>query len=362
MSYTLYGAEVSYFTGKVRAFLRWKAIEFEEILATREVYKNVILPRVGWSVIPVVVGPDDETLQDTSDIIDTLDARFGEPSVFPAGPAQRLAALLFELLGDEWLVLPAMHYRWTKNREFAYAEFGKLSAPNASPEEQYEIGKKIAVNFEGALPVLGIDEETGPEIEAAYMQLLSQLDTHFADHDYLFGARPSIGDFGLIGPLYAHQYRDPASGEIMKREAPRVTKWVERMMDPPHPMAGEFLANDAVPETLLPILSDQFRDQFPVLRSTAASLKSWAADKSPGDPVPRGLGMHDFKLGTASGQRMMFPFNLWMLQRPLDHYRALSGADKAAADAMLAAAGGEALSDFPDYPRIERKNFKMVLG
>ena len=32
-------------------------------------------------------------------------------------------------------------------------------------------------------------------------------------------SRPSIGDFGLVGPLYAHQYRDPASGDLITKAA-----------------------------------------------------------------------------------------------------------------------------------------------
>ncbi|MEO0982080.1 MAG: glutathione S-transferase family protein [Pseudomonadota bacterium] len=361
--YTLYGAEVSYFTGKARAYLDWADLPYEERLATRDVYKDVIVPRVGWPVIPVLIGPDEEVLQDTSDIIDALEARHLGLSVYPCDPAQRLAALLFELLGDEWLVIPAMHYRWRYNRDFAYREFGKISAPAATPEEQFEIGKANAVNFEGALPVLGVDDATGPAIEAAYLKLLKQLDAHFAEHLMLLGDRPSIGDFGLMGPLYAHQYRDPASGKIMKTEAPNVARWVERMRKP-EPQSGEFLPDDEVPVTLLPILSDQFRDQFPVLASTAAALAEWAADKSPGEPVPRALGPHGFKIGDTQtdGNRMIFPFNLWMLQRPLDHYRGLEGDEKTAADRLLDACGGDALRAFPDFPRLERRNFKLVLA
>ena len=55
MTTTLYGAEVSYFTGKVRAYLRWAAIPFEEVLSTADVYRQVIVPAVGAPVIPVLV-------------------------------------------------------------------------------------------------------------------------------------------------------------------------------------------------------------------------------------------------------------------------------------------------------------------
>ncbi len=361
--YTLYGGPLSYFTGKARAYLRWSGLDFEERLATTEVYKDVILPRVGWPVIPVLIDPDDETLQDTSDIIDALERRHTILSVYPCDPAQRLAALLFELLGDEWLVIPAMQYRWAHNRDFAYAEFGKIAAPDASPEQQYETGKARAKNFEGALPFLGIDPRTASEVETAYRKFLGQLDAHFAHHAMLLGDRPSIGDLGLYGPLYAHLYRDPASGALMKEIAPNVASWVERLRDI-EPQSGAFLPDDDVPDTLLPILADQFRDQFPVLESTARSLAAWAADKEPGEEVPRALGSHSFTYGDGrvEGDRMIFPFNLWMLQRSLDWYRSLDAEDQDAADKLLDACNGQALRDFPEFPRLTRSNFRLVLA
>src|SRR5690348_14559955 len=113
----LYGAEISYFTGKVRAYLRWKGLPFDEFSADATVYREIIVPRVGFAVIPVVVTPDGETLQDSTDIIDALELRHGEPFVHPSSPVQRLVAALLELYGDEWLVIPAMHYRWHHNRQ-----------------------------------------------------------------------------------------------------------------------------------------------------------------------------------------------------------------------------------------------------
>lgn len=362
MTYKLYGADVSYFTGKARAFLDFKRADYDEVLATREVYQSVIVPRVGWPVIPVVAGPGDEILQDTSDIIDTLNTRLGAPSIYPEGPFQKLVALLFELLGDEWLVIPAMHYRWNYNRDFAYSEFGRLNAPEKEAGEQYEIGRKMAVNFEGALPVLGVDERTVAAIKAAYLTLLAQLDAHFAELPMLLGTRPSIGDFGLYGPLYAHLYRDPASGEIMKANAPHVALWVERLRDNTTAYPGEFLPGDAVPETLLPILQDQFRDQFPVLHDTAIALSAWASDQPNGAEVPRALGKHPFSIDGTQGERMIFPFNLWMLQRARDHYMQMTEADRARADAVLGQIGGAVFLGFPEFPRLERRDFKLVLG
>jgi glutathione S-transferase len=360
--YDLYGSETSYFSGKVRAYLRYKRIPFAEFLNTPDVYRQIILPRVGWPVIPVVVTPEGETLQDSSEIIDELEFRFPEAPIYPATTKQRLAGLLLEVYGDEWLKLPAMHYRWNKNYDFAIAEFGKMSLPGGDVEAQREAGLKISKPFAGALPFLGITPRTEEAIEKSYEGLLAELDTHFAVYEFLFGTRPSIGDFGLIGPLYAHQYRDPASGELMKRIAPHVARWVERMMLPPHPKAGEFLARDEVPASVLPPLQRMMREMIPVLVSTAHHFARWVEANPGATEVPRAIGTHVFSLGDAKENRAIFPFDLWMLQRPLDFIASLEEDEKLRAADLLRQVGGETLMDFSAFPRLTRKNFKLVLA
>ena len=362
--YELYGAEASYFTGKVRAYLRYKRIPFSEVLATREVYKDIILPHVGWPVIPVVATPDGETWQDSSEIIDNFEARFAEAPIYPQGPRQKLAALVIEAWADEWLKLPAMHYRWTKNRDWIVLEFGKLSRPDLDEAGQREVGEQTARPFAGALPALGVTPETGPAVETSYEGLLAELDAHFAAHDFLFGTRPSIGDFGLYGPLYAHQYRDPVSGALMKRIAPNVARWVERMTKPPAPKGGAFLADDEIPATLKPVLRRIMREYLPVLIATAEAFNAHVAALPEADrakPLARGIGMHDFTLEGVTGKRVIFPFDLWMLQRALDFLRGLDGEAREKAVLMLKEAGGERLAGFPAFPRLARRNFQLVL-
>lgn len=359
----LYGADISYYTGKVRAYLRYKAIAFDEHTATREVYRDIILPRVGWPVIPVLVTPQNETLQDSSDIIDTLEARYPQCSVFPAGPRQRIAALLLEVYGDEWLKLPAMHYRWNHNTEWVIGEFGRLSRPNLDARGQQEAGERTCAPFRGSLPALGVSEATIPAIEASYEALLGELDAHFALHPFLLGSRPSIGDFGLIGPLYAHQYRDPASGALMQRLAPHVVAWVQRMMDPV-PLSGQFLDDDAIAPTLLPVLRRFVQEQLPVLQATVGALADWA-DAHPGEAPPRAIGRHAFALGALEGrqvhgERMIFPFDQWMFQRPLDAFAALQPEQQNAVRDLLDAIGARGALDVALAQRLTRRNFQLA--
>lgn len=356
--YRLYGAEISYFTGKVRAYLRWKGIAYDEILATATVYRDVILPRVGFAVIPVVVTSANETLQDSTEIIEELEQRHPHPTIVPRGAAQQLVGQLLELYGDEWLVIAAMHYRWHHNREWAIKAFGEVNAPEAKAEEQVAIGSRRAGPFAQAAVLLGAEPHMHAAIEASYEGLLRELDLHFRLHRYVLGDRPSIGDFGLFGPLYAHQYRDPFSGAHMRRMAPDVVRWVERMRHPVSGEVGEFLADDAIPETLLPVLRRMMREQLPVLVDSAARVRAWLVSH-PGEVVPRSIGMHRYTIEGVRGQRIVRPYSLWMLQRARDTYRDLTAAVRQRVDELLRSVGGHAFLTFADPPRLARQGLSV---
>ncbi len=362
-NYQLLGAEVSYFTGKARSYLHFKGIPYEEVPATREVYRNQIVPRVGFPVIPVLITPEGETLQDTTVIIDALEQRYPDPSVYPSSPKQHLLALLLELYGDEWLKLPAMHYRWNYNMAFAEAEFGRLSRPDLGVQEQLETGKRTSKNFAGSLPILGVTELTKAAIEESYEALLGDLDAHFGQYPFLFGDRLSIGDLGLIGPLYAHLYRDPASGAIMHRLAPHVVEWVKRMYKPV-PGDGQYLANDEIPATLDPIIQRMVDEQFPVVGDTIAQLQEWLS-KHPDEAIPRAIGMHNFTLlkntpREVTEQRAIFPYQQWMFQRAHAYYNSLEPDSRHSIDAYLRRFGGLKLLQTPIKHPLKLENFNLV--
>ena len=205
--------------------------------------------------------------------------------------------------------------------------------------------------------LLGAQPHMHAAIERSYEALLGELDRHFAVHPYLLGSRPSIGDIGLYGPLYAHQYRDPYTGRHMREKAPLVAQWVERMQHPvPH--SGDFLPNDALPDTLRPIVARMFREQFPVLADSARQVRAWMAEH-PGEPLPRAIGSHAFTLEGRQGTRIIRPYSLWMLQRARDCYRSLPPADQAVAAEWLRPLGGEAFTAFVDPPRLARHGLSV---
>ncbi len=358
MTDILYGSAPSLFSGKARAYLDWKAVDYRELTPDQKVRDSIIMPAVGRMVIPVMQLADGAILQDTTVIIDHYEAASPSPSVYPQTPRQHLAALLLECYGDEWLVIPAMHYRWNYNEEWIFSEFGRSMAPDATPEQQAAIGKSVGERFRGFVPMLGINEQTVPAIEASYEALLADLDAHFSQHDFLFGSRPSIGDYGLIGPLYAHLYRDPASGEIMQRLAPQVGRWVERMVNVETPRSGQFLAGDEVPQTVLPVLQRMMSEQLPNLVRIAELMAEWGKACTDRE-LPRAVGMAEYALGDVSSARMATPFSLWMVQRATDYLASLKGQDLASCEALLHEVGGAALLDFPMPFRLKFEDHRL---
>jgi glutathione S-transferase len=358
---TLFGSDMSYFSGKARAYLRWKGVEFTEIAPTPDVMKSEIIANIGWPVIPVLKTAKGEFVQDTADIIAHYEALFPETPAMPQTPLQAFVSSLIQLFADEWMTLPAMHYRWNHNEEWIYSQFGKNAAPDGTPEQQHEAGKAVGSRFRGFVPMLGITPETIPGIEAAYEQFLTDFSAHLEKMPYVLGTRASFADFALIGPLYAHQYRDKYTGEHMKQTAPRVADWVERVIAG-QGRTGAFIPDDDVPATLLPILKVQMTEQVPVMSATIDLFIDWLATTEPQSDLPRGFEMIPFVTGGHAGQCMARTFALYRLQDALDLYDAMSLEDQTRAGAFLSAIDGEKLKSLRLPARLTRRNYRLALA
>src|SRR5262245_18508581 len=111
--FTLYGMKVTWYTAKLRPYLRYKGIDFVERLPSLLTYGVTIKRRFGNPTIPVLVTPEGEWLQGTSIIIERLEQRFPVAPVVPREQLQRFAAHLIELWGDEFWHSTGMHTRWS---------------------------------------------------------------------------------------------------------------------------------------------------------------------------------------------------------------------------------------------------------
>lgn len=377
----LYGAPVGLYTGKIRCYLRKQGIPYVERLPSDRRFQHVILPAIGRFMNPVIETADGEIVQDTADIIDFLE-RSGRArvSAYPVSPRQRLVALALDLLGGEGLVRPAMHYRWSFRSEqeaFLRYEFGlsfrAAGLPDDAARRQLDA---FMGRLNGYLGPLGISPATIPAIEASYLDLLGRLDAHFRAHPYALGGRPTLADYGLIAPLFAHLGRDPVPATLMKTRAPSVWRWTERMnaCDPDAPefpgYGEELAADDAIPGTLLPVLRFMAEDYLPELRMIVSAVDAWLAahpevrsgQPATAAPAERAITRGCFALRGATLEVGANAYTLSMLQRVTDAFAALGARDATAVRTLFASAGLEELLTLRARRRVERKNHLEVWG
>jgi glutathione S-transferase len=342
--------DVSYFSGKARPAFPQKSLWMREVLPDIRMIKR----RTGVHYFPAVETPDGELWQDTSDILDRLESRHPDPPLFPTTPVQRIVAYLVELYGDEVGLLPAMHYRWSFEESVA-----KVSVDFSTPIGDPSGGAQFAERMAGSLPFLGVTKETIPAIEAHTRALLDALSDHFATHRYLLGDAMSLADCGLMGPLYGHLFRDAVPEKLLYETAFHVCAWVERMNRPPLDQTG-WLQGDRLPETLLPVLR-VMADGVPMLVGAVLAIDAWAAENaSESAAVPGGVGLQQTSFRDVPCSPAVRSYTLWMVQRVLDAYAALSSADREAVDSALLGSGWEPLLALQPKHRLEKRAYQLA--
>ena len=349
-THKLYAISHSLYSGRARSYLVKHRIPYEELSTGHESFKADVLPKGKIPTIPTLVTPAGEVIRDGAAIIEHFEASSGRPCR-PSGPRQQLVSALFDVIGTDGLLRPAMHYRWNfpeDNLEFVRYHF--LHSQRDMPERE-EKTEAMMNRMRHAAMIFGVTEQSQPLVEALYLEFLDALNAHFEQYPYLLGWRPCIGDFGLLAPMYAHLGRDPHPARLMQQRATCVYRWVERMNRPDQDVpeyfnAGtDFLADDEVPETLLAVLRVLAEDFVPETLAAAEFINHWLAENQPeaGSPavgrLAQAMGTAEFSLRGESINALAQPYRFYLLQRVQDAYAALSGDEQADVDALLADCG-----------------------
>ena len=271
--YRIFGSELSPYSVKVRSYFRYKEIPHQWVVRSTsnmdEFRKHARLP-----LIPLVIAPDGEGLQDSTPILEALEQRFPEPSIHPADETLAFLSALLEEFGDEWGNKWMFHYRWARpaDQDSAAERIARSMKPDAAGAELAQLTAGVKERMVGRIGFVGSSPTTAPLIEASFRDAVKLLEKHLAARPYLFGGRPAFGDFGLWGQLY-ECWTDPTPGGILRTEAPRVVAWIDRMLAPK--AESEFEAWDALAPTLFPLLERQVGLMF--LPWSDANAKAIAA-------------------------------------------------------------------------------------
>ncbi|WP_315734800.1 MULTISPECIES: glutathione S-transferase family protein [unclassified Bradyrhizobium] len=253
--YRIFGAEMSPYSVKVRSYLRYKGIPHQWILrnaeSEAEFARHAKLP-----IIPLVVGPGEVPMQDSTPIIDALELDFPQPTIHPGDALTSFISALIEEFGDEWGNKWMFHYRWARDldQRASAGRIARIRAPRADEAECGEVADKVRARMVERLWYVGSNEINAPQIEQGFAEMLDLLERHLSVRPYLFGHRPAYGDFGLWGQLY-ELWTDPTAGALIEGRAPHVLAWIHRMLWPR--AEGEFELWPELSLTLMPILTRQ---------------------------------------------------------------------------------------------------------
>lgn len=343
---TLYGTPVSLYTGNVRSYLIKAGIDYRETTFGSAHYRDEVLPKAGGRKgVPTIELGDGTVIRDGAAIIDHFEATSGH-AFSPKSPKQRILSRLFDVIGSDGLLRPALHYRWSfpeENREFLRFHFESIMSHGP---ERSELGATATAGAQAFGNAIGVAPETMGLIETLYLEFLDKLNSHFGQHPYLLGGRPCIGDFGMLRPLYAHLGRDPKPLSIMQANAIRVFRWVERM-NRPEPDVGEFetqsdayLPDDRVAGGLIDLLKHIAIDFIPETKAAADCINQWIDDQqalAPGTPMPRAVGMGSFTVNGVTINALAQPYRFFLLKRVQDEFALLDDVSQQEVQALLAA-------------------------
>ena len=395
----LYAMRSSLYSAKARSYLIKQRINYIERPPGDPRFPAEVVPEIGRWIIPVLQTADGQLIQDTCDIIDHLDAEMPpERSAKPPAGVQNVVTRVLEMFGSEGLMRPALHYRWNfdgLNMPFVGEDFGRglMLAGGASEQSStFDFGPELgegddaaarskisefAADRMRALTIdFGVNPETIPEVERSYLEFLELFSAHLETTPYLLGGRPTLGDFGLIAPLYAHLSRDPDPSLIMKREAWPVWRWVERMNSPVTD-SGEYgdvpfelFADDAIPETLIALLAYIGREFAAEVAAHVGFIDNWLeqndevaeGDVVGGKPYKRSLGLVTWNWRGHEISTNAIPYRLLHLQRIQQAFAEADPAAQQAASELLSQAGLSVLLELKARRRVVRSDNRELWG
>lgn len=226
--YIVYKSDISYFSGKLEAYLRYKGIDYEAIECGRR-EMNKIGQATGVKKIPAIEMDDGQWLFDSTPMLEWLEQQHPEPCTLPSDPALAFLALLIEDYGDEWLWRPAMWWRWVPKRSrwaVGYA-VGKAFAPTllARPLGWF-FGRRQKRKWLWGDSVTRDNETTVRDMLFREFEFLEPL---LLRQPFLLGSHPSAADFGYFASMFRHFGNDPDSAEVMRRKAPNTYEWLARL-------------------------------------------------------------------------------------------------------------------------------------
>lgn len=326
--YTVYKSDISYFSGKLEAYLRYKEIPHSLVDINRKTLA-MIGQKTGTQKMPAIEMANGQWLYDTTPMMQWLEQQHPQHTVMPTDPALRFVSLLLEDYADEWLWRPAMWWRWVPKA--SRATLGRriagemISKALAIPLGVY-FGRRQLNEW---LWKDGVDSSNVNTVRDMLFRELEFLEPLLEQQPFLLGNRPSMADFGYFASMFRHFGNDPISAEVIRREGSNTYEWLARLWNAKHSkLSSEIHWVWPEADYWQPLLQRIAEDYLPYLHQNA---KAFAAGKKRFD---------------YTGANLSFPatvttdYRVWCREQLQREFSLLSTDDQLRLEHLFTKAGG----------------------
>lgn len=256
--YLLTTPNLSYFSGKIEMYLKYKEISYQKIELETILNGNVECEQLFQVNCVKSTKKNKRCLKNTSQIIKYLEKEYEMYQVIPKNEVHKFFHLLFENYADQYLWKYNIFMQREQSKGFKFRLIFQtilkfIKSPILSlrefvfysHKENYNTKKKnIIANY--------------------YHNLLEILEEILSKQQYLFGNKPTLVDFAFGGSL--NFLSDFTFIKIMQEKAPNVNEWISRLLNTKGSnftnIPDDFPSDDVLPKNwnkLLNLLSDYFR-------------------------------------------------------------------------------------------------------
>ena len=226
--WTVYRSKISYFSGKLEAYLKYKQIPHTLTEIDRTVF-NTIYKRTGVKKMPAMESDTGLWLFDTTPMIAWLEKQYGGIPVLPDDPALAFVTLLIEDYGDEWLWRPSMWWRWVpmgSRRTLGWTIGSEIIDEKIGRAAGWAFAKRQQQEW---LWDDGVNKQNENSVRDMLFREFEFLEPLLEEQPYIMGSHPSMADYGYFASMFRHFGNDPDSAEIMRMHAPNTYEWLARL-------------------------------------------------------------------------------------------------------------------------------------
>lgn len=258
--YRIFGIELSPFSVKVRSYFRYKRIPHRWIIrgvATQAEFEKY----AKGPLIPLVVPPEGDALQDSTRLIEEIESRHPEPALQPPDPPRAFLSSLIEEYADEWTNKAMFHFRWAHEADQLSASqriARAILGMDVLPADLEHAATGVRERMVARRSQRGSDEATAELIEASFRRQLEIAEAHLTWRPYLFGGRPCLADLGWASQMY--ELANDPTGQALMQFFPYTLAWVSRMQAPE--ILGDFEPWSSLAPTLTLLLQEEVARRY----------------------------------------------------------------------------------------------------